>query len=112
MKYFSNSIEENIALKKPTWQQYPFSSFHSGSDLAVDGRKTNLTYSGGECVLSANFKSTTEWRVDLRKVSLIQYIVIHFRTDGLKWGIASFFKFNIHLWLSAHQIYTVHWVYD
>nr|XP_022308399.1 uncharacterized protein LOC111114398 [Crassostrea virginica] len=74
---------ENIALKKPTWQQYPYSALHSGSDLAVDGRKTN--YSLGECVLSANFKSTAEWRVDLKQVSQIQYIVIHFRTDDLKW---------------------------
>ena len=58
-----------MALNKSAWQQHPFGSDELNALLAVDGRLKNLPFPGGECVTSGNYKTTAEWRVDLKKRS-------------------------------------------
>lgn len=81
--YFS----ENIALGKPAWQQYPLSPTRYGAGQAVDGLKTDLSLNGGQCTLSANFKQTAEWRVDLGGVRSINEIHIYYMTNNSPWGM-------------------------
>lgn len=82
MKFYF--FTDNIALFKPTWQQSTIGNW--GSNLAVDGRKTDLSANGGQCSISANSKLTAEWRVDLKNVSSIHHVTIQYRTDNIHWS--------------------------
>lgn len=75
----------NIALNKTTYMSSTFSNFTS-SNKAVDGQKTDLSYSGGQCAISKHGYKTVEWRVDLENLSSISNITIYFRTENSPWG--------------------------
>lgn len=75
-------------MNKPAWQQYPYYSFYGsyGAGVAVDGYKLDLNVLGGQCTLSADERSTAEWRVNLGGVLSIHYIFIQYATNSDIWG--------------------------
>lgn len=80
---FISFVKENLALNRLTWQQNPWLDTNKdvGSENAVDG----LYYdrgTGGQCAISADNKSTSEWGVDLGNVASISHIDIFYRTDN------------------------------
>ena len=83
----------NIALNKPTHQQYPYltarSNFHPSvveASNAVDGLKSDLSVRGGQCVISENGKQTATWWVNLTNILSIHHITIYYRTENEEWG--------------------------
>lgn len=81
---------ENIALNKSAWQLHPYENSATAESAdaskAVDGLKTNLSFFGQQCTVSANEKYEAEWRVDLGAVLSIHHITIYYRTDNQPWG--------------------------
>ena len=99
------SFLENLALKKPTWQQYPSVL---GAEKAVDGRFTDMSVWGGQCVSSFGRRSTTEWRVDLEAILSVHHIFIQFLTGNKTWGktfidFRSTMSFIIRLCFVSHE---------
>nr|XP_011417469.2 multiple epidermal growth factor-like domains protein 10 [Crassostrea gigas] len=75
----------NIALNKPAHQLYPIlgnDTFDASN--AVDGRKSDLLYNGGQCAVSHNNQTATWW-VDLNDELSIHHITIYFKTDNVRW---------------------------
>lgn len=58
----------------------------TASDNAVDGNKTDLSHTGGQCAISADGHKTAWWWVDLGDMSSIINITIYYRTDNAPWG--------------------------
>lgn len=83
---------ENIGLNKSAWELYPISDTRLGAERAVDGLYSDLSAAGRQCVISANFKSTAEWRVDLGRIHIISHIVIHYRTEHIAIDSSIFLK--------------------
>lgn len=90
---------ENLALRKPTWQFPSFYGANNFGDLAVDGKKSNLYWFGGECSVSAIFESTVEWWVDLGEVLSIHHIFIQYAKNNLVWGE----QFSTELFFSVYK---------
>nr|XP_034316292.1 receptor-type tyrosine-protein phosphatase epsilon [Crassostrea gigas] len=90
---------ENLALYKPTWEQYPWpgESIDYGSENAVDGLYDDRG-TGGQCTISDDGKYNATWRVDLGGVVSINKIDIYYRTDNQNYSqyldrIAGFFVY-------------------
>lgn len=89
-KYFSFFpflFSANIAFNKSTFMSIA-STYDSltASDNAVDGDKTDLSHTGGQCAISADGHKTAWWWVDLGDLSSITNITIYYRTDNAAWG--------------------------
>lgn len=76
---------ENLAFRRPTWQQYPwpYPEIDFGSDNAVDGLYTDRG-GGGQCTINDNNQTTAMWRVDLGSIVSISHIDIYYRTDNFR----------------------------
>ena len=86
----------NVALNKPAYQQYPSIPGDDRFDAsnAVDGRKSDLSFNGGECSVS-RAEQTTTWWVNLTTIHSIHHITIYFRTDNDLQSIITFYYFNV-----------------
>ncbi|XP_065922004.1 uncharacterized protein [Magallana gigas] len=80
----------NVALNKPAYQQNPFFQTGNVGDAsnAVDGKRSDLTRNGGQCVLSGA-RETATWWVNLTTTHNIQNISIYFMTDNKPWGASN-----------------------
>ena len=103
---------ENLALKKSTWQLHSFDNVHSLGDRAVDGKRSNLTWAGGECSASAIGESTAEWRVDLGNVLSIHHIFIQYATNGQEWGEIFYRGLYISLGTNIYMIRRITFVHS
>ncbi|XP_062574210.1 multiple epidermal growth factor-like domains protein 10 isoform X2 [Saccostrea cucullata] len=74
----------NVALNKQTWQSNPYviSDSRYDSSNAVDGRKSDLSAFGRQCVISADNKTTATWWVNLTSIYSIHHIRIYYRTEN------------------------------
>ena len=75
---------DNLALHQPAWQSGTWSG--NGADRAVDGRYTNMLYSGGQCAVSGQGQ-TEEWWVDLGGVKNIHHVFLQHATGISMLGI-------------------------
>ena len=89
------TISDNLALRKPAWQQNPF-SYQWGADKSVDGLYSILDAGGNQCTISQSGHITAELRVDLEGVFSIHHIFIQYRTDEIPWG--KFIEFIMFSW--------------
>lgn len=78
---------ENVGFKKSAWEQNPYKYSQWGAERAVDGLYSDLSAAGGQCVISDDYQSTAEWRVDLGRIHIIHHIVIYYRTEHKDSGI-------------------------
>lgn len=53
---------------------------------AVDGLKSNLHWSGGQCAISALEEETATWWVHLGRIHSIHHITLYYRTENDYWG--------------------------
>ena len=80
---------DNVALHKPAHQEFPYENFESKyteASNAVDGLKSNLSWQGGQCVISENYKQTATWWVNLTSILSIHHVTIYYRTGNAPWG--------------------------
>ncbi|XP_065942279.1 cell death abnormality protein 1-like [Magallana gigas] len=73
----------NVALHKHAHQQYPYihGDVRFDASKAVDGRKSDLSWDGGQCAVS-DWRQTATWWIDLTSIHSIHHITIYFRTDN------------------------------
>lgn len=80
--YSAFILTVNVALNKPAYQEYPLllgnDTYIYDANNAVDGRKTNMSWYGGQCAVSALYKRTATWWVNLTSVHSIRHIDIYF----------------------------------
>uniref|UniRef100_A0A8W8NV88 Uncharacterized protein n=1 Tax=Magallana gigas TaxID=29159 RepID=A0A8W8NV88_MAGGI len=90
----SQAAYVNVALNKPTYLQYQYRPGDDRYDAsnAVDGRKSDLSYRGGQCAGSWE-RLTATWWVNLTTIHSIHNITIYFWTDNNLQGIVSFYSF-------------------
>lgn len=81
-------VTVNVALNKPAYQENHVNQNYSKGDAsnAVDGRKSDLTRSGGQCVISTT-KETATWWVNLTDIHSIHHITVYYMTNNKSWGI-------------------------
>ncbi|XP_065926559.1 uncharacterized protein [Magallana gigas] len=96
------SAYENLALNKPAREKYPYADSNTDASKAVDGLKTNLRGTEGQCSLSAQNQRTSTWWVNLTSTRSIHDIRIYYRTDNVHWDAsngytARFLGFSIYV---------------
>ena len=76
---------ENMAFNKTAYGDQPWNNAELGwgADKAVDGRYTDRSAAGGQCVISEDGKYKATWMVDLGSVVSISHIDIYYRTDNI-----------------------------
>lgn len=82
-------FKENLALKKPTYEQYTFNGYNSSlydASNAVDGLKSDLSYHGGQCVQTGGGYIVTWW-VNLTSIRSIHHVTIYYMTNNDTWGM-------------------------
>ncbi|XP_052695893.1 uncharacterized protein LOC128174365 [Crassostrea angulata] len=96
--------QENVALHKPAYQTNPYRKDNDSFDAsnAVDGLKSNLAWSGGQCAVSALEKETATLWVDLGSIYSIHHITLYYRTDNTDWdyrndATSSFLGFSLYV---------------
>ncbi|XP_052695878.1 uncharacterized protein LOC128174349 [Crassostrea angulata] len=74
----------NVALNKPAYHQYPYKPDYDQYNAikAVDGRKSDLSWEGGQCALSEYGTQTATWWVNLISIHSIHHIIIYFLTKN------------------------------
>ena len=83
-------FKENIALRKPAYQQNQDignDASLSEASNAVDGLKSDLSYWGGQCAFSDYGKQTATWWVNLTSILSIHYVTIYYMTLNEPWGM-------------------------
>nr|XP_022307316.1 multiple epidermal growth factor-like domains protein 10 isoform X2 [Crassostrea virginica]XP_022307317.1 multiple epidermal growth factor-like domains protein 10 isoform X2 [Crassostrea virginica] len=83
------SALDNMALHRPTYQQNQYkeiSDHLTRASNGVDGLKSNLEFSGGQCVISADKQQTATWWVNLTSILSIHHVTVFFRTENIAWG--------------------------
>ncbi|XP_034319193.2 platelet endothelial aggregation receptor 1 isoform X2 [Magallana gigas] len=95
---------ENIALNKPAYQKNQYEKGNNTFDAsnAVDGLKSNLHWSGGQCAVSTTNEETATWWVDLGSINSIHHITLYYRTENKKWdyrnnATSSFLGFSLYV---------------
>ena len=78
-------LSENLALHQPSIQ----SSIYEGNfqGRAVDGRMSNLSAHGGQCVVTSDYLFHAYVYTDLRGFRSIERIVIYFMTGNQIWDV-------------------------
>ena len=82
-------FKENLALKKPTYQQYTIYGYNSSlydASKAVDGLKSDLSAYGGQCVYLGGVQTITCW-VNLTSIHSIHHVTIYYMTNNFTWGM-------------------------
>ena len=80
------------------WQAHPYGDTKYAADRAVDGRTSDLSLWGGECVVSNHGYNSTEWRVDLGTVLGIHHVNILYVTNNEPWGSLLLFVYLLTLY--------------
>lgn len=95
---------ENVALNKPAFQLHPYIKLNKTFDAnnAVDGLKSDLSWSGGQCAVSALEKEIAAWWVNLGSLYIIHHITVYFRTNNAIWDnsnnvTSSFLGFSLYV---------------
>nr|XP_034322449.1 receptor-type tyrosine-protein phosphatase epsilon [Crassostrea gigas] len=83
-------VTVNVALNKPAYQENHVNQNYSKGNAsnAVDGRKSDLTRSGGQCVISTT-KETATWWVNLTDIHSIHHITVYYMTNNKSWGASN-----------------------
>ncbi|XP_052695871.1 uncharacterized protein LOC128174341 [Crassostrea angulata] len=92
-----SGCQVNVALNKPAYQQYPKDE---GEDIfdasnAVDGRKSDLSFYGGQCAISDDDRQTATWWVNLTSIHPIHHITIYFVTNNLDYVYRTYIADNL-----------------
>ena len=81
-------FKENIALRKPAYQQNQDIGYNASlteATNAVEGLKSDLSFRGGQCAYSAPDKQIATWWVNLTSIHSIHYVTIYYLTGNRPW---------------------------
>lgn len=100
LKYNTENISlvfiVNVATNKPAYlkNQYRPGDHRYDASNAVDGKKSDLRFVGGQCASSVIGNQTATWWVNLTSIYSIHHITIYFMKSNKAWGmVIIFFNF-------------------